>query len=205
MIAGLAAMLAPFGDRVEVIELDANMPVERDVDVVLYDTFARTEPQLGELRTLRANPRAGKVVVFSWSLHPELVDLAMDLGASGYLSKTSTADELVDAIERIDGGEIVISARPTRTLRNPELDWPGRGSELTSREAEVVALVTQGASNADIAALLHLSINTIKGTIRSAYRKIGASNRVEAVLWGVANGMSPDQHRIAIWENGVSR
>lgn len=196
VLAGLNAMLAPYSDRIRVLELDANLPVAQPVDLVLYDTFARTEPNLAELRALVDNPRAGRVVVFSWSFDPELIDLAFSLGAAGYISKTSSAEELVDALERLHAGEQVISPQPSRRLHNDALQWPGRAAGLTAREAEVLALITQGKSNVAIAELLHLSVNTIKGNIRSAYAKIGASNRVEAVLWGTAHGMQPDQHRL---------
>ncbi|MEZ5376358.1 MAG: response regulator transcription factor [Acidimicrobiales bacterium] len=200
VLAGINAMLAPHADRIRVLELDANMPVSQPVDLVLYDTFARTEPNLGEIRALVANPCAKRVAVFSWSFDPELVELAFSLGAAGYVSKTSSADELVDALERLHAGERFISPHPARRLHNEALEWPGRSAGLTAREAEVLALITQGKSNAAIADLLHLSVNTIKGNIRSAYAKIGASNRVDAVLWGTAHGMQPDQASLTRWE-----
>ncbi len=199
VLAGLNAMLAPHADRIRVLELDANMPVSQVVDLVLYDTFARTEPNLAELRALVDNPHARRVVVFSWSFDPKLVELAFSLGASGYISKTASADELVEALERLHAGEQIVSPSPTRRLHNEALEWPGRSAGLTAREAEVLALITQGKSNLAIAELLHLSVNTIKGNIRTAYAKIGASNRVEAVLWGTAHGMQPDQHRLTSW------
>jgi len=59
-----------------------------------------------------------------------------------------------------------------------------------------------GAFNAEVAALMYLSINTIKSYIRSAYRKIGAANRTQAVLWGVEHGFQPDYHRIDHWRGG---
>ncbi len=199
VLAGLNAMLKPYASEVHVLELDANMPVSQPVDIVLYDTFARTEPNLAEIKVLADNPYAERVVVFSWSFDADLVEIAFSLGAVGYISKTSTADELVEALTRIQSGEQVISPDPARRLDNTSLKWPGEDAGLSAREAEVVALITQGKSNADVAALLHLSVNTIKGTIRTAYRKIGATNRVEAVLWGTSHGMQPDQHRLTSW------
>ncbi len=199
VLAGLNALLAPHADRIRVVELDANMPVAQPVDLVLYDTFARTQPNLAEVQTLVDNPLARRVVVFSWSFDPELIDLAFSLGASGYISKTASADELVDALLRLHTGERVISPHPARRLHNDALEWPGRSAGLTARESEVLALITQGKSNIAIAELLHLSVNTIKGNIRTAYAKIDASNRVEAVLWGTSHAMQPDQHRLTSW------
>ena len=75
-------------------------------------------------------------------------------------------------------------------------DWPGREEGLTAREAEVLALITQGMSNADIAIRTSLSINSIKSYIRSCYRKIGAVSRSQAVLWGATHGFLPDRVRV---------
>ena len=80
--------------------------------------------------------------------------------------------------------------------------WAGRTEGLTDREAEVLALITQGKSNADIATLMYLSINTVKSYIRSAYRKIGVSTPGQAILWGVYHGFTPDHHRIDHWHGG---
>lgn len=68
-------------------------------------------------------------------------------------------------------------------------DWPGRNAGLSPREAEVIALITQGATNEEIARGCYLSINSVKSYIRSAYRKMGVERRRQAVLWGVRNGM----------------
>jgi NarL family two-component system response regulator LiaR len=57
-------------------------------------------------------------------------------------------------------------------------------------------LITQGLSNAEIAERTHLSINSIKTYIRSCYRRIGASSRTNAVLWGIEHGFRPDRIRI---------
>jgi DNA-binding CsgD family transcriptional regulator len=75
-------------------------------------------------------------------------------------------------------------------------DWPGRAEGLTHREAEVIALITQGLSNQDVAARTFLSINSVKSYIRSAYRKMAVTTRSQAVLWGVKHGFTPDRVRI---------
>ena len=82
------------------------------------------------------------------------------------------------------------------------LNWPGRGEGLTDRESEILALITQGKSNAEVAALTYLSPNTVKSYIRSIYRKIDVASRTQAVLWGVKNGFIPDHRRIDHWRGG---
>ncbi len=192
-------MFERYRDRIEVIEMDANRMVEHDVDIALYDSFAQPEADEQSLGLLVANPRASKVVVYTWNFHPDLVARACALGARGYLSKTIPARDLVAAIEAVHAGETVISDPPGRERRVTGLDWPGRGEGLTERESEVLALITQGRSNADVAAMTYLSPNTVKSYIRNIYRKIGASSRTQAVLWGVAHGFAPDHHRIDNW------
>ena len=86
----------------------------------------------------------------------------------------------------------------------PSPGWTGPASTkgLTERESEILALITQGLSNAEVSARTFLSPNTVKSYIRTVYRKIGVSSRTQAVLWGVDNGFSPDHHRIDHWRGG---
>jgi len=108
----------------------------------------------------------------------------------------------VESIEAVNRGEIVVSEQRRRAPSAPGLDWPGRLDGITDRESEILALITQGKSNAEVASLTYLSPNTVKSYIRSVYRKIGAASRTQAVLWGVANGFTPDFHRIDHWRGG---
>jgi DNA-binding CsgD family transcriptional regulator len=72
----------------------------------------------------------------------------------------------------------------------PGSDARGRdGSGLSRREAEILRLIADGRTNAEICAELYLSINTVKTHIRSAYQKISARNRAEAVVWCFRNGL----------------
>ena len=202
VLAGVAHMLDGYGDRVVVAELDANRSVGDAVDIALYDNFAQPESDRDELSTLVANPRARRVVVYTWNFHPELVESARRQGADGYLSKTLPAGELVAALEKVHAGELVVSDPPQRPRSTAGLDWPGRREGLTDRESEILALITQGMNNAEVAELTFLSPNTVKSYIRTIYRKIGAGSRTQAVLWGVAHGFSPDHRRIEHWRDG---
>ena len=92
-------------------------------------------------------------------------------------------------------GEIVILPGLRESSVDAAGDWPGRSIGLTPREAEIIALITQGLSNDEIAQRAYLSINSVKTHIRTAYRKIGVSSRSQAVLWGVDNGFRPDTLR----------
>src|SRR6187549_2602654 len=108
VLKGVAHIFDEYRDRVVVAEIDANTDVQEVVDVVLYDTFAQPESDQDQIAELLKSPRARHVVVYTWNLQPELIDAARRLGVHGYLSKTLPAAELVNAIEAVNAGEIVI-------------------------------------------------------------------------------------------------
>ncbi len=202
VLLGVAQMLYPYRDRVVIAEIDTNESLVDAVDIVLYDSFAQPESDHEDIRVLVENPRAKKVVVYTWNFHPDLVTTARKQGVHGYLSKTLPARELVAALEAVHAGEVVVSEQPPRARSTSGLDWPGRSEGLTDRESEILALITQGKSNAEVAALTFLSPNTIKSYIRTSYRKINVGSRTQAVLWGVNNGFTPDHNRIDHWRGG---
>lgn len=202
VLLGVANILDRYRERVVIAEIDANRPVQDPVDIVLYDSFAQPESDHEEIAVLTRNPNARKVVVYTWTFHPDLVDSAKKLGVRGYLSKALPARDLVAALERVHAGEVVVSNPPKRARPNPGLGWPGREEGLTDRESEILALITQGLDNAEVAARTYLSPNTVKSYIRSVYRKIDVASRTQAVLWGVDHGFSPDYHRIDHWRGG---
>src|SRR3954469_22513809 len=114
VLMGVANMFDRYRDRVVVAELDATMAVDGPVDIVLYDSFAQPEADHREIGELVANPRARRVVVYTWNFHPDLIESAREQGAHGYLSKTLRAQELVSALEAVHAGEMVISDPPPR-------------------------------------------------------------------------------------------
>ena len=195
VVRGLADMLHSASDEIDVVELDAQVPVDQKVDVALYDTFAQGQGDSPAVEELVANPYVDKVVVYTWNHDSRLVEAALSKGVAAYLSKTLTAEQLVGALRAVHAGDRVVSPSPDDG-HLVQGDWPGREEGLTAREAEVVALITQGYSNADIASMASLSINSVKSYIRSSYRKMGVTSRTNAVLWGLDHGMSPDRVRI---------
>jgi DNA-binding NarL/FixJ family response regulator len=202
VLRGVANMFEQYRDRVLVAELDSNEPVDDVVDIVLYDSFAQPESDQDEISVLVGHPRARRVVIYTWNFRPDLIDSARRQGVRGYLSKTLPAADLVTALEAVHAGEEVITEPPPRARSAVGLEWPGRGEGLTDRESEILALITQGKNNAEVAALTYLSPNTIKSYIRVIYRKINVASRTQAVLWGVNHGFIPDHHRIDHWRAG---
>ncbi len=159
---GVVAMLSRYHGQVGFAEhADPGGP---QVDIALVDTFA---PGLGNgpnLARLIADPRIRRTVVYTWNFQPWLARDVLEQGASGYLSKSLTAAQLVAALQQVHGGVTVVSPS-TRPNKVSGSDWPGRAEGLTAREAEVLSLITAGLSNADIATRLSLSPNSIKSYV----------------------------------------
>ena len=197
--AGLRGLLAPYPDRVRLVADDLAQVTASGVDVVLHDPFGGLP---GGVSVRRGGPgrTRPRVVVFSWRCEEHLVASALADGADGYLAKSCTAEQLVDAVERVHRGEQVRpggsgGARDGRA-------WRGAEHGLSARESAVIALVCRGMSNADIAEHAYLSINTVKTYIRSGYRKIGATTRPQAVIWGLEHGFdtrSPPRGTADAW------
>ena len=202
VLMGVAKIIDRYRDRVIVAEIDTNKPVEDAVDIVLYDCFAQPESDHEHIRVLIENPHAKRVVVYTWNFHPDLVESARKQGVHGYLSKALPARQLIAALEAVHAGDVVVSDPPGRTGGVNGLDWPGRSEGLSEREAEILALITQGLNNAEVAAQTFLTANTVKSYIRTLYRKIEVTSRTQAVLWGIAHGFAPDHHRIDHWRGG---
>jgi len=143
-----------------------------------------------ELRARR--PSAGIVVLTASSADHVLLS-AIEAGASGFLSKTRSLDEVTAAVRAAAAGESVISPEMLARL----LPRFGRGSpqaadELTEREREVLALVAEGLSNAAIAERLVVSVHTVRNHIASLSAKLGAHSKLEALSIAVRRGLLPD-------------
>ena len=193
VIEGLARMLENH-ERLTVDDLSSGEPPNREVDLVLYDAFAAKDRGKYDVIRLLEDTQNRKLVIYTWNVAEDQVQKALDLGIHGFLSKELTADQLTDALVRIHEGERLVLPEPVSEESNMA-DWPGRHAGLSPRESEVVALITQGATNDEIARTCYLSINSVKSYIRSAYRKMGVERRAQAVLWGVQNGMEPKVSR----------
>jgi DNA-binding NarL/FixJ family response regulator len=199
VLIGVAHLFDRYQDRVVVVEIDLTEGVHEEVDIALYDNFAQGEADQEDIEALIESPHARRVVVYTWNFHEHLVQTALSKGASGYLSKALPASELVDALERIHRGDVIVSEPPNKDCLTVGQDWPGRTEGLSERESEILAFITQGKRNDEISRLTHLSINSIKTYIRSTYRKIGVTSRSQAVLWGVEHDFRPQHRRIDHW------
>ncbi|MEZ0382289.1 response regulator [Mycobacterium sp. pW045] len=201
VIEGLRAMLTAFSDRIEVVgqaisaEQALAVVADTDPDVVLCDVRMRGESGLDLCLTLRERDPERKIVMLSVYDDEQYLFEALRVGASGYLLKSISSDDLVHQIELAHRGETVIdpglAARAAGTAARLQRDefWPGARQGLTQRESEILACMVSGLSNRGIATKLVIGDETVKSHLRSIYRKLGVSDRTGAVATALREGI----------------
>ena len=183
VVNGLAAGLAPFADRITIIETEIGGQPDRVADIGLFDTFASRRNSLDRARQLVDQNVVDHVVLFTWDASPTFLDVARTIGVSGVVLKSQTMSQLVASLEQVVDGTRV--GFPTSRR--------GRGSAdgLSSRELEVLALLAAGLTNQEIADELFLSANTVKSHVARLYRHLGVKNRAQAAVAATDHGVGP--------------
>ena len=115
----------------------------------------------------------------------ELVQDALQAGATGYLLKNVAGEELADAIRSTYAGKPTLAREAVESLIQAEPAEPPPGEDLTRREREVLALLVKGFSNPEIAFQLSISRSTVKTHVSSIFAKLGVSNRAEAITLAI--------------------
>jgi DNA-binding NarL/FixJ family response regulator len=187
VVAGVGALLAPY-PQIEIVDLAANRIPRVQADIVLFDTYGHRDLGMNRLNELVASDRNTSVAVYTFEFEPALIDRALSAGVRGYLDKRDSAQRLVHSLERIAAGEVAVSSGGTK-LHRAEIEWPGRAVGLSARESELLPLLAEGLKNSEIAASLYLSVNTVKTHLKDLYRKLGASNRAQAVASAAEAGL----------------
>jgi DNA-binding NarL/FixJ family response regulator len=163
-------------------------PVGGEPDVTLYDVIGLQHGDSSELDRIRQETGSVVIAVSYDGLRPDLEALALERGAAAVIPLSICAEELAAVIRAAIEGHL----DDLPTVRTPdESDFPGKGFGLSRRESDVLALITQGRSNQEIADECFLSLNSVKTYIRSAYRKIGVHHRAQAVVWAMQHGFAP--------------
>jgi DNA-binding NarL/FixJ family response regulator len=200
--SGLRAMVSPASD-IEVVgeAADGRTAVEAvrrfHPDVALLDIRMRTpDDGIRALRAIQTLPKPPAVAMLTTFDIDEYVSLALRFGANGFLLKDIEPIMLVRAIRDLARGGAVLDPGVAARMVNAHRDGqrasaPAREllASLSDREREVVTLIGQGLSNAEIGGRLHLSEATVKGYVSAVLSKIGAANRVQAALLAYRGGL----------------
>jgi DNA-binding NarL/FixJ family response regulator len=163
---------------------------EQRPDVVLMDVRMPAMDGIEATRqiVLEAGEGTRVLVLTTFDLDEYVYD-ALAAGASGFLLKDATAEDLFDAVRVVAAGDALLSPRVTRRLitefarlRPAALAPPEALRELTARETEVLRLVAEGLSNAEIAERLVVSEETVKTHVSHLFAKLGVRDRAQAVV-----------------------
>jgi DNA-binding NarL/FixJ family response regulator len=165
-------------------------------DVVLVDINLKGESGIALCRTLvDEHPDVAIVCLTVYDQEQYLFE-ALRAGARGFLLKRITPEGLVAAVEGVMAGEIVIdpllSGKVTKIAAASEargLFWPGIHYGLTKRESEILQIVCEGFSNREIAERLFVGDETVKSHLKAVYRKLGVSDRSEAIALALRQGL----------------
>jgi DNA-binding NarL/FixJ family response regulator len=172
---------------------------EHRPDVVLMDIRMPVMDGIEATSVLLAQPDPPKVIVLTTFDADDYVLRALAAGASGFLLKDTTPEDIVAAVHRVAAGEPMLSPSVTTTLiqqvtarRSPQRSHRAlaRLERLTERERDVALAVGRGLSNAEIAAELYLSVPTVKAHIGRLFAKLEVDNRVQIALCVADAGLS---------------
>ncbi len=171
----------------------AAVQLGRDIKphVVLMDVHMPGGDGVNAVAALKQMPDV-RVIMLTISNKDEDLLGALAAGADGYLLKSAEPDELCQAIRQVAAGKAVLSPEVTaRVIRAAAAQTPVTTSSLSQRELDVLQELARGATTADIATALVISENTVKTHIRRIFKKLGVTNRTQAVAQAAAQGLLP--------------
>ena len=153
---------------------------QHEVDVILMDMIMPVMDGSEATRRIMDLGKAVKVIILTSFHEHDMVEQALRAGATSYLLKSVTAEELATAILSAFAGKATLSPEATEALIDATRQRNDVGFNLTEREQEVLALLAAGLSNREISETLSLSTATVKFHLTNIFTKLGARNRVEA-------------------------
>jgi len=164
-------------------------------DVALIDVHLPGMSGLALARAAAASLPGVRVLIVSAYDDYAYMAEALKIGVGGYLLKTATARELVDAVRAVAGGVFVLDQALSSRLTRRRRSGPLAAGTLTRRESEVLAVLARGRSNQQIAAELGLGQRTVEGHVSSVLGKLGVASRAEAVAYALGHRLVvPQDH-----------
>jgi len=166
-------------------------------DVLLLDLLMPNLPGIDALQELSSRRAKAHIIVFSASVGPQQIVQALQLGARGILSKKSIG-QLEAALHSVLNGNYWVEGREETEITKVLADLsaslgagaPPRNYGLTHREVEVIALVTEGCSNREIASRMNITEDTVKRHLTNIFDKVGMSTRLELALFSLKNNLA---------------
>ena len=162
-------------------------------DIAILDIRMPVLNGLGAARILQQRQPGIKVVIFTMDDSPDHLEAAISAGAVGYLLKDASRNEMLDALKRVARGDEAlnssVSARLLRRMAERSASGASQVQALTARERQVLGLVAGGFSNREIGEKLGIAPGTAKAHVERVIGKLGAADRTQAAVRGVALGL----------------
>jgi DNA-binding NarL/FixJ family response regulator len=194
---GLGTLLALL-DGIELVgtaadgEEAVSLAAEHDPDVVLMDLRMPRVDGVEAIRRLAARGERPRAIALTTYADDASVLGALRAGARGYLTKDAGAEQILAAVQAVARGEAALDPAVQHhvlaalTAPGPEPELP---DGLTPREAEVLRLIAEGLTNAEIAERLVVSAATVKSHVNHIFAKAGVRDRAQAVVYAYSNGL----------------
>lgn len=163
-------------------------------DIVLMDVSMPEMDGVEATRIIRATDTLTRVIMLTMHADKEVLAEAIRAGASGYLVKDCSTDEVAEAVRMAAQGDTALSPQLAATMLDEvrRLEVPNPAEEdrvITKREEEVLQLIADGCSTPEVAEQLYISQKTVKNHLASIYQKLDARDRTQAVLQAVRMGI----------------
>ena len=163
-------------------------------DVILMDVTMPEMDGVEACRQVRLDLPGTQVVMLTMHADQEVLASAIRAGASGYLVKDCSTEEIASAVRMAASGETALSPQLAASMLNEVRMWDKAAAAeeervVTKREEEVLQLIADGCSTPEVAAKLYISQKTVKNHLASIYQKLDARDRTQAVLQAVRMGI----------------
>lgn len=162
-------------------------------DVILMDLLMPIKTGVEALQDIRAADSDAKVLILTSAGDRVQVFGALKAGARGYILKDSAPDDLIQAIEAVYAGQLLLPSDLAQQALFTEPAEAPPPAELTEREIDVLRCVAQGMSNQEIADALGISLYTVRSHVRNILGKLDLTNRTQAALYAMDKGLFKPQ------------
>ena len=157
---------------------------DADIGLVLLDIHLRGDDGFAALKVIGERFPTTACIMISGDEQQSIAARAVASGASGFIPKSFTADEMIDAIRKVLAGEVFV---PETT----DLTTPQQPNGLTLRQLEVISMLGRGFSNKEIARALDVAERTVKAHVSAVFEALNVRNRTQAVLVAQRRGFLP--------------